>query len=85
MGNRYLIYFPPGASFETESQLRDRGTSRTPDILLTIPLGIEVPKKEGQGTEWRIVCWIDSKVGTWLCVSLQFIIVFLLIYLGSCL
>lgn len=42
--------------FETESQLRDKGSSRTPDILLQCPIGVKV------GSEWRVVCWIDSKV-----------------------
>lgn len=48
--------------FETEAQLRQRGTSRTPDILLSAPVGFEAPKKDGSGYEWKIVCWIDSKV-----------------------
>mmetsp|Transcript_3568 Transcript_3568/g.5236 ORF Transcript_3568/g.5236 Transcript_3568/m.5236 type:complete len:126 (-) Transcript_3568:484-861(-) len=47
--------------FETETDLRERGTSRTPDILLTCPVGIQVPKRNGQGLEWKVVCWIDSK------------------------
>jgi hypothetical protein len=50
-----------GLPFETEAQLRERGTSRTPDILLSSPLGIEVPKSNGE-TEWKVICWIDSKV-----------------------
>ncbi len=77
--------------FETEEELRVRGTARTPDILLSCPVGIRVRKKEpdqrnddgledeeyvnhqnivsldGDGNdddyEWKIVCWIDSKVG----------------------
>jgi hypothetical protein len=53
---------PVGIPFETEAQLRDRGTSRTPDVLLSAPVGIEVPRKDGDGTEWKVVCWIDSKV-----------------------
>jgi hypothetical protein len=53
---------PTGIPFETEAQLRDRGTSRTPDVLLSAPVGIEVPRKDGDGTEWKVVCWIDSKV-----------------------
>jgi hypothetical protein len=53
-----------GIPFETEAQLRNRGTSRTPDILLSAPLGIEVPSKNGSKTEWKVICWIDSKVCT---------------------
>jgi hypothetical protein len=44
--------------FETESDLRERGASRTPDVLLTCPIGVKV------GTEWKVICWIDSKVCT---------------------
>ena len=55
-------YFSTDIPFENEEQLRDRGTSRTPDVLLSTPLGIEVPKKNGNGAEWKIICWIDSKV-----------------------
>lgn len=51
-----------GIPFETEAQLRDRGTSRTPDVLLSTPLGVETPTKDGKGTEWKMICWIDSKV-----------------------
>lgn len=46
-----------GIPFETESDLRDKGSSRTPDILLQCPIGVRF------GEEWRVVCWIDSKVG----------------------
>ena len=31
--------------FETEAELRVRGTARTPDVLLSIPLGIRVRRK----------------------------------------
>lgn len=54
-------------SFETEAQLRIKGTARTPDILLSVPLGVKVPKrlKDGSpnylGYEWKTVWWIDSK------------------------
>ena len=33
-----------GIPFETESDLRIKGTSRTPDILLSCPVGIRVPR-----------------------------------------
>lgn len=48
--------------FETEADLRDRGTSKTPDVLLGTPLGIEVPTIDGSSVEWQMICWIDSKV-----------------------
>jgi hypothetical protein len=51
-----------GISFETEVQLRERGTSRTPDVLLSCPLGVEMARKDGLGSEWKVICWIDSKV-----------------------
>ena len=46
----------PGIPFETEAELREKGTSRTPDVLLSCPIGVRV------GSEWKVVCWIDSKV-----------------------
>jgi len=66
-----------GIPFETEAQLRIRGTARTPDILFSCPVGIKVPKRrrrkklhnnrqdddDGEDAfEWKVVCWIDSKV-----------------------
>ena len=45
-----------GIPFETESELRDKGSSKTPDVLLQCPIGVQV------GEEWRVVHWIDSKV-----------------------
>lgn len=41
--------------FETEENLRAKGASKTPDILLLSPIGVFV---YGQ---WRVICWIDSK------------------------
>lgn len=58
-----LPIFLTDIPFETENELRERGTARTPDVLLSCPVGIEVPKKNGDGSEWKVVCWIDSKVG----------------------
>ena len=69
--------------FETEAQLRIKGTARTPDILLSCPVGVKVPTRRNENKnkgsknvvlsrennistyEWKIVCWIDSKV-SWL-------------------
>jgi Protein of unknown function TPD sequence-motif len=53
-----------GIPFDTENDLRQRGTSKTPDTLLKVPVGIEVPKPGGGAdeTEWKMICWIDSKV-----------------------
>lgn len=50
-----------GIPFETEAILRGRGTSRTPDILLSCPLGVQVQKEDGSGTSWKMITWIDSK------------------------
>ena len=50
-----------GIAFETEQDLRDLGTARTPDVLLQYPVGIEVQTAQGT-SEWRTICWIDSKV-----------------------
>jgi hypothetical protein len=64
--------------FETEEQLRAKGSSRTPDILFSCPVALKVHKKllsnSRHGAEtimideddsnyvWKMVCWIDSKV-----------------------
>ena len=45
-----------GIPFESEAQLRERGSSRTPDVVLSCPIGMKV------NSEWYVVCWIDSKV-----------------------
>ena len=42
--------------------MRELGTARTPDILLTIPLAVEVKNRETKENEWKMICWIDSKV-----------------------
>lgn len=62
--------------FETEAQLRIKGTARTPDILLSCPVGVRIrrrwPKQstvngnlaaaeDSDEYEWKVVCWIDSK------------------------
>merc|ERR1712032_659322 len=44
-----------GIPFESESQLRKKGSARTPDVVLSSPVGVKI------GSEWLIVCWIDSK------------------------
>jgi hypothetical protein len=36
---------PLDIPFETEAELRVRGTARTPDVLLSIPLGIRVRRR----------------------------------------
>ena len=61
--------------FETEEELRARGTARTPDVLLSCPLSLNVPKRNIIGCDghkdrveteddydWKMICWIDSKV-----------------------
>mmetsp|Transcript_36937 Transcript_36937/g.37241 ORF Transcript_36937/g.37241 Transcript_36937/m.37241 type:complete len:260 (-) Transcript_36937:731-1510(-) len=63
-----------GIPFETEEQLRMRGTSKTPDILFSCPMGVKVPIQKNKHTpqqgyqcresvdyEWKVVCWMDSK------------------------
>ena len=49
-----------GIPFETEKQLCVRGSARTPDILLSIPVGVKVTSRNGS-SEWKVVCWMDSK------------------------
>lgn len=44
-----------GIPFESEAQLREKGSSKTPDVVLLSPVAFQV------GTEWMIVNWIDSK------------------------
>lgn len=46
-----------GIPFETESQLREKGSARTPDVLLKTPVAFKI-----NSDEWKVVCWIDSKV-----------------------
>lgn len=41
--------------FETESELRRQGKPKTPDVLLSIPMGVLL------NDQWYIVHWIDSK------------------------
>jgi len=48
--------------FETEHDLRHRGTARTPDILLLCPVAIPITKNDTNKEEWKVICWIDSKV-----------------------
>eukprot|EP00979_Chaetoceros_neogracilis_P015092 scaffold5365_cov165-Chaetoceros_neogracile.AAC.2 len=63
--------------FETEEELRAKGTSRTPDILFSCPMAVKVHKRllsnsrHGIGNVmvdeidsnyiWKMICWIDSK------------------------
>jgi hypothetical protein len=44
-----------GIPFETEANLRARGTAKTPDALLRAPVAIH------HSGEWKIINWIDSK------------------------
>jgi hypothetical protein len=81
-----IISFSTDIPFETENDLRIKGTARTPDVLLSTPVGMKVPKRsstsrkllldendaqftkgnDGEADEeeheWKVVCWIDSKV-----------------------
>lgn len=47
-----------GLPYESEEELRLRGTAKTPDILLKCPVGMKVNEHLDS---WRVVCWIDSK------------------------
>jgi len=42
--------------FDTEYELRKKGTARTPDVLLLTPVAVQ-----DSSENWRVVCWIDSK------------------------
>eukprot|EP00534_Pseudo-nitzschia_fraudulenta_P004946 CAMPEP_0201121594 /NCGR_PEP_ID=MMETSP0850-20130426/5449_1 /ASSEMBLY_ACC=CAM_ASM_000622 /TAXON_ID=183588 /ORGANISM="Pseudo-nitzschia fraudulenta, Strain WWA7" /LENGTH=214 /DNA_ID=CAMNT_0047388103 /DNA_START=261 /DNA_END=905 /DNA_ORIENTATION=+ len=44
-----------GIPFESEAQLREKGSARTPDVVLSCPISVQVD------SEWHIVYWIDSK------------------------
>jgi len=44
--------------FETEDELRKKGTARTPDVLLLTPVAVQ---DSSDPENWRVVCWIDSK------------------------
>ena len=59
-----------GIPFETEANLRARGTSRTPDVLLSTPVAIPTITKhnnqpnnndDNNTDKWKIINWIDSK------------------------
>lgn len=75
ISHRFILVDIP---FETEEELRAKGTSRTPDILFSCPMAVKVHKRllsnsrHGIGNVtidehdsnyiWKMVCWIDSKV-----------------------
>mmetsp|Transcript_694 Transcript_694/g.1247 ORF Transcript_694/g.1247 Transcript_694/m.1247 type:complete len:159 (+) Transcript_694:448-924(+) len=56
-----------GIPFETESQLREMGSARTPDVLLKTPVAFKMNSEE-----WKVVCWIDSKVCSIVYADLRF-------------
>jgi len=51
-----------GIPFETEDELRERGTARTPDILFSCPVAIRTSTRNDEEHDWKMICWIDSKV-----------------------
>jgi hypothetical protein len=54
---RILLGLGINDGFETERQLQERGVSKTPDVLLLVPLGVWDDKTRTH----RVVHWIDSK------------------------
>ena len=56
--------------FETEAQLRVRGTARTPDILLSCPVGLRIRRREarnsneGNGIRGRNDTYLDYDIRT---------------------
>jgi hypothetical protein len=46
-----------GLPFESEDELREQGLAKTPDVRLSIPVGVRDPKTH----QWREVNWVDSK------------------------
>ncbi|KAF4320389.1 hypothetical protein BBO99_00004309 [Phytophthora kernoviae] len=48
--NRQLV-------FESEDMLREKGLSKTPDVRLLLPIGVQDPKN----SQLHVVNWIDSK------------------------
>ncbi|CAM9409903.1 unnamed protein product [Pylaiella littoralis] len=45
-----------GVAFESESDLREKGAYKTPDMLLQVPMAVK-----GPSNEWVVVSWVDSK------------------------
>ena len=39
------LFYSTDIPFETENDLRIKGTARTPDVLLSTPVGMKVPKR----------------------------------------
>ena len=69
-----MAFLSAGIDFETEEDLREAGTARTPDILLSSPIAISTSSSSPVMTtteyaesdssapsDWKIICWIDSK------------------------
>jgi len=46
-----------GLPFESEDELREQGLAKTPDVRLSIPVGVRDPSTR----QWREVNWVDSK------------------------
>jgi len=53
----------PDIPYDSEAKLRGDGSSRTPDVLLSVPIAVRL-SEDGTGSEekWSIINWIDSKV-----------------------
>jgi len=51
-----------GIPFENEFNLRMKGTAKTPDVFLSIPLAVRInDKNDAKEETWKVICWIDSK------------------------
>lgn len=81
-----MTIYHPDIPFETETELKKRGTSKTPDILFLCPVSIKIPKNRDNRKipaivsnendvdyEWKMICWIDSKVRDFACYLCCFI------------
>jgi hypothetical protein len=54
----FIFFAATGVPFESEAQLREKGSAKTPDVVLSCPISVQV------NSQWRQVGWIDSKVNT---------------------
>lgn len=41
-----MVFFTRGVAFESESDLREKGAYKTPDMLLQVPMAVKGPSNE---------------------------------------